>query len=160
MGRTLARQEVLMAADRSYVTRNTAERERLRALVEELGDEELSRPLAAGWTIAGVLAHVAFWDQRALVLLERWEEGGDPPRAVDPADVDWINDAMKPLCLALPPHTAAQLALAIAETVDWKVETLSDDRLAANATAGHPVNLLRAEHRREHLGDIERALGG
>ena len=33
-------------------------------------------------------------------------------------------------------------------------------RVARNAAAGNPVNLLRAEHRREHLDEIERTLGG
>ena len=58
---------------RSYVTENSAQRARLRALVDRLTDAELARPLDAGWTVAAVLAHVAFWDQRALTLIERWE---------------------------------------------------------------------------------------
>src|SRR3989442_2623295 len=65
-----------MAADRSYVAQNNAQRERLRALVARLKDEDLRRPLPAGWTVAGVLAHLAFWDQRILVLIERWERSG------------------------------------------------------------------------------------
>ncbi len=93
-----------MIVDRSYVTENEAQRERLRALVARLSDAELDRPLPAGWTIAGVLGHLAFWDQRILVLLERWEQQGASavPRALNYADVDdWINDAAKPLLLAL-----------------------------------------------------------
>ena len=61
-----------MNVDRSYVGENDAQRERLRALVRRLTDQELGRPMSAGWTIAGVLGHLAFWDQRVLVLLERW----------------------------------------------------------------------------------------
>jgi hypothetical protein len=150
-----------MAADRSYVAENSAQRQRLRALVERLGDEDLRRPLPADWTVAAALAHLAFWDQRILVLVERWERGGpgSAPRRIDNADVDWINDSAKALCLALPPRAAAQLALNVAEAVDRKVEALGEDRLAANAAAGSPVNLLRAQHRREHLDEIERALG-
>lgn len=146
-----------MAVDRSYIAHNRVERERLRALVDRLSDEELRRPLAAGWTVAGALAHLAFWDQRVLVLLERWERGSAPTR-INPDDVDSINDAAKALCLALPPHVAARLAVATADAVDQKVETLSGDVLAKNAAAGHPIKLLRAEHRREHLDEIERAL--
>ncbi|MEK7836640.1 MAG: maleylpyruvate isomerase N-terminal domain-containing protein, partial [candidate division NC10 bacterium] len=63
-------------ADRSYVAPNRVERQRLQALAARLGDEQLSRPLAAGWTIAGVLGHLAYWDQRILVLIERWQQGG------------------------------------------------------------------------------------
>lgn len=151
-----------MVADRSYVAQNDAQRERLRALSERLSDEQLARQVGAGWTIAGVLAHLAFWDQRALILLERWERGGPgaAPPPINHADVDWINDAAKALCLALPPRAAARLALITAEAVDRRVAVLSDERVAANAAAGSPLNLLRAQHRREHLDEIERALTG
>jgi hypothetical protein len=138
-----------MPADRSYVAENNSQRQRLRALAEKLTDEQLRQPMAAGWTIAGVLAHLAFWDQRIIVLREHWEQGQAPR----------INDAAKALCLALPPRVAAQLALSTADAVDRKVEVLTDSRLAANEAAGHPLNLLRAQHRREHLDEIEQALG-
>jgi hypothetical protein len=36
---------------------------------------------------------------------------------------------------------------------------LSAELVAANAAAGKPINLLRAEHRREHLDEIEHAFG-
>ncbi len=151
-----------MAVDRSYVAQNNTQRERLRVLVARLSDEQLRHPLSAGWTVAGVLAHLAFWDQRALVLIERWERGGPEsvPRRIVPDDVDWINDAAKVLCSALPPRTAAQLAVATAEAVDRKAEALAADLVAANAAAGNPINLVRAEHRREHLDEIERLLAG
>src|SRR5438477_12972977 len=41
-----------MSVDRSYIARNEAQRARLRALVERLGDEQLARPMAGGWTVA------------------------------------------------------------------------------------------------------------
>jgi DinB superfamily len=147
-----------MPVDRSHVAENSTERQRLRTLVDRLSDEQLSRPLPDGWTVAAVLAHLAFWDQRALVALEQWDKGA-PPRRLDPADTDWVNDATKVICLALPPRTAAQLAVATAEAVDKRVEALQDERLVANAAAGNLVNLHRSEHRGEHLGQIERALG-
>lgn len=147
-----------MTVDRSYIARNNAERARLRALVARCSDAELGRAMPAGWTVAGVLGHLAFWDQRIIALLDRWETAGVAPRIEVEADVDWINDAGKPLLLALPPRQAAELALAIAEAVDRRVETLSDDLVARNAAAGSPLNLDRAVHRREHLDEIERVL--
>ncbi len=60
-----------MSVDPSVIAENTATRERLRALVPRIDDEELARPLGDGRTIATILGHVAFWDQRVLVLLER-----------------------------------------------------------------------------------------
>src|SRR5919201_4817090 len=124
-----------MATDRSYVAQNNAQRQRLRTLVGRLSDDDLRCSLDAGWTVASVLGHLAFWDQRVLVLVEAWERG-TAPRAFDRRDVDWINDSAKALCLALPPRAAAQLVLATAEAVDRKLEGLTDDRLAANTAAG------------------------
>ena len=149
-----------MSETRAYVAENNVQRERLRGLVTRLSDDDLSRPLDAGWTIAAVLGHLIFWDQRTLVLIDGWKRAphGAAPRNIDQHDVDWINDSAKALCLALPPRTAARLAIATAEAVDRAVEGLSDAQIAANDAAGRPLNLFRAEHRREHLDEIEHAL--
>jgi hypothetical protein len=144
--------------DRSYVAENAAELRRLRTLVERLSDADLARPTPGGWTVAASLAHVAFWDQRILYWLDRWEQG-EAPRALDHAEADWINDAGKPLLLALPPRVAARLTVEIAAEVDRRVAALTDERVAANQAAGEPLLLARARHRRTHLDEIERALG-
>ncbi|MCI0548666.1 MAG: maleylpyruvate isomerase N-terminal domain-containing protein [Candidatus Rokubacteria bacterium] len=148
-----------MPVDRSYTAENDAERERLRALVRRLSDQNLGRPMEAGWTVAGVLAHIAFWDQRIVTLLDQWERRGPSwtPPIEEERDVDWINDATKPLCLALAPRVAAELALSIAETVDRRVAEASEAILEANAR-GPFLNWRRAVHRREHLDEIEGAL--
>jgi hypothetical protein len=150
----------MMSVDRHFVTENDTERARLKALVARVSDADLGRALPAGWTVASVLLHLAFWDQRALVLLERWRQAGAAavPAPANDTDVDWINDASKPMFLALPPRRAAELAVTIAEAVDQQVAALPDEFLASNAAAGSPLNLLRAEHRREHLAEIEAAL--
>ena len=148
-----------MAADRSYVAENRAQLERLRALTDRLSDQQLAAPMEAGWTVAGVLAHLAYWDQRIVTLLDRWAGGrGVPPPAYDEAAVDWINDAGKPLCLALPPRVAARMAVDAAAAADERVAALSEAQLAANAAAGSPISVLRATHRREHLDEIEQIL--
>jgi Mycothiol maleylpyruvate isomerase N-terminal domain len=146
-----------MAADRSYVAENDRERRRLEALVGKLDDAGLSRAMPAGWTVSSVLAHLAFWDQRIVVLSERLKHGA-PIFKENSNDVDWINDAAKPTQLALPPRRAATLAVDTARAADQAVATLPDELLARNAAAGSPIKLLRAEHRREHLDEIEQAL--
>ncbi|HEY7522021.1 MAG TPA: DinB family protein [Methylomirabilota bacterium] len=147
-----------MTADRSYIAENDRERRRLEALVETLDDATLSRPMPAGWTVAGVLAHLAFWDQRVIVFIDSLKRGAKVP--VESAeDVDWINDAAKPAQLALPPRRAARLAVETARATDDAVATLSDELLARNTAAGSPVYLHRSRHRREHLDEIERVLG-
>lgn len=65
---------------------------------------------------------------------------------------------MKPLLLALAPRRAAELAVGIAKAADGKVAALSDDFLVQSEAAGRPLNMLRAEHRREHLREIERTV--
>ena len=149
-----------MAADRSYVTKNREQLDRLRALVDKLSDQELTKPMEAGWTVAAVLAHLAFWDYRIVTLLDRWNAGGTPPSSIDESHVDWINDAGKPLCLALPPRVAARTAVEAAVAADQRVAALTEAQLEANMKSGSPISTLRAEHRREHLDEIEQKLKG
>src|SRR3990172_12802022 len=129
-----------MSIDRTYEVANDVERDRLRSLVTRLSDEELSRPMPAGWTVAAVLVHIGFWDTRAVFWLDKWGRGVDPssPDYETREDVEWINDSAKPLCLALPPRDAAQLALRLAEEADRKVAALSDDLLAKIPATGCP----------------------
>jgi hypothetical protein len=150
-----------MSADRTYVSDNDTERARLQALVARLSDADLARPMPAGWTIAAVLSHLAFWDQRVVVLLDQWQQSPSAePRVEIARDVDWINDAAKPMMLALDPRRAAEQAVAIATEADRRVAAMSDALIARNAALGGPLNLRRSEHRREHLGEIEAALRG
>ncbi|MBZ0289705.1 MAG: maleylpyruvate isomerase N-terminal domain-containing protein [Anaerolineae bacterium] len=146
--------------DKAYIAENDAECERLKTLIARLTDEQLSRPMPAGWTVAGVLAHMAFWDARALHFINKWETTGAVPSTADhePGDVDWINDSAKPLCLALPPRRAAELALQLAEETDARVAAMSDELVAQIIAIGPPFNLSRANHRREHLDEIEQVL--
>jgi hypothetical protein len=148
--------------ERSFIAGNAAELERLRTLDARLSDADMATPMPAGWTVAGVLAHVGFWDARALYWLDRWDAGLEPstPDFEKREDVEWINNAAKPLCLALPPRAAADLALRLAEETDRRVAGMPDALLAKVLAVGAPFNLSRAEHRREHLEDIDRALGG
>jgi hypothetical protein len=116
--------------------------------------------MPAGWTVAGVLAHIGFWDARAIYWLDKWARGA-APSAYEPENTEAVNESAKPLCLALPPRDAARLALRLAEEADGKVKALSDGMLAKiRATGGPPFNLSRAIHRKEHLDDIERELRG
>jgi DinB superfamily len=146
--------------DRSHDVETDAERERLRSLIARLSDKDLSRPMPGGWTVAGVLAHVGFWDAKAIYYLDKWAAGA-PPTPYEPEDTDAINDSAKPLCLALRPRDAAELALRLAEQADGKIKALSDEMLVKiEATGGPPFNLSRALHRREHLDEIESLFKG
>ena len=147
-----------MTEDRSHETETDAERARLRALIARLSDAELARPMPDGWTVAAVLAHAAYWDARAIYWMDKWGPDGEPTTYED-EDTDAANEAAKPLCLALRPRDAAELALRMADEADGKVRGLSDAMLAKiRAQGSPPFNLSRAIHRKEHLDEIERAL--
>jgi hypothetical protein len=144
--------------DRGYVEENTRERERMRSIVEASTEEILNAPVNAYWTVAGVLGHIAFWDARILSLADKLERG-EPfsPSDTEPEDVDWINDASRPLIHAIAPLEAARLALQIAEDTDARVATLPPDRLFPRDPTS-PLYAVRASHRGEHLDEIEAAL--
>ena len=148
-----------MAVDRSYVDANRVALDRLRSLVEKASDADLQRPMDAGWTVATVLAHMAFWDLRIVACVEAWKPDGSGrlPTYHDDAD-DWINDSVKPLISALEPRVAARMAVEAAEAADRAVAGLSDELYARNQSLGWPVNPDRADHRLEHLDEIDQRL--
>lgn len=141
--------------ERPYTFTNTAERKRLCDLVARLTDDQLKCATAEGWTVSALLAHLAFWDQRALALLYRWKHSGV---GASPIDIDAVNDATLPLCLALPPRTAAELAISSATAIDDEIEHLTPELIADIEQLGGKFRFDRAEHRREHLDQIEALL--
>jgi hypothetical protein len=141
----------------AYTTRNTAWREKLAALTKRLGDADMARPAGGtGWTIGGLLAHLAFWDQRAVVLLSKWKTQNMAPSAID---VDVVNEAMRPLCNAIPPRAVASMAVSCAAAVDRAIDELDAAFLARIEAEGTPVRLDRSAHREHHVAQIEKALG-
>jgi len=139
----------------AYSQRNNAELEHLRKVVDRLTDEQMARPAGGdGWTVGALLGHIAFWDQRAIVLMERWKAGGVGTAA---GDVDVINDSVKPFLLALPPRDAARLALEAAQAIDREIDSLDAKMLAGIEANGQP-RLDRASHRAHHLEQIEKAI--
>jgi hypothetical protein len=145
-----------MTQTHTFITENKTEREHLIALVNKLTDEQLAHPMPAGWTVAAILAHAAFWDQRAFTLLEKWEREGIGP---SPIDTDLVNEVVRTLCLAISPRQAALLAIDCATRIDQAIERLSPQMVADVQERGKTVRLNRADHRREHLAEIEQALG-
>ncbi len=143
--------------EQAFVTENARERERLRALVARLSDDELRLELGDGWTIAAALAHLAFWDQLSLVRVRQWRQGGVSRTSLD---LDTINAALLPLLLSVPPGRAAELAIAAAEAIDRELGALSPEIVAAVEGLGDRRRLYRSIHRKMHLDQIEEALGG
>jgi Mycothiol maleylpyruvate isomerase N-terminal domain len=146
-----------MAEDRSYVEVNTRERERLRAFIERVDDESLSAPANEYWTVAGVLGHLAYWDNRVLILAEKIDRGEPWVPSDEEPEGDWLNDSTRRIIHAIEPRRAAQLALEIAEEADRRVAELPLDRMAPRDPES-PIYPVRGDHRGEHLDEIEIAL--
>ncbi len=161
LGATLAgahAREGVTAMDTSYIERNRAQRERLRAVAGKVSDEDLVRTTGEhGWTVAAALAHVAYWDGRMLGTLEVSLRYGLQSAWWDRAEVDAVNEVRLPGWLAMPPREALNEALRTTEAIDGFIEGLAPDAARALA-AERPVALNRSMHRGAHLDEIERAL--
>ena len=141
-----------MPESQPFAVENVRERGRLKELLGRLNDEDLSRGLGDGWTVATLLAHLAFWDQRLLAVLSRWKKTGVGTCELD---VDTVNEALREICAAMPPRAAAQLAVASAEAVDRFLEQAPLEFIEEVGKIGPEWLLNRALHRREHLDEIE-----
>jgi hypothetical protein len=142
-----------------YSKENAESYQRLKSLAHRLTDTDLALSTDYGWTAAALLAHLAFWDQRVLVILRRWKEAGFDPSPIDSAAV---NDSLKVICHALEPRTAVDLCLVSAEAVDNELEKLStefvkqiEEHIEATETQ---FRMNRALHRNGHLDDIDALL--
>ena len=143
-----------MTVDRSFVKRNRASRERIRALVARLSDEELQQPVGDDWTVAITLAHLAFWDRRVSLVLDIAELEGK----LRVPEIDLlVNDLSLPLWAAIPPREAARIAIEAAETLDVRLEGLPQ-ALLEEVNARSERWVVRALHRNEHLDEVDAAL--
>ena len=142
-----------------YSVQNTESRRRLESLVRILADADLARSTDYGWTVAALLAHLAFWDHRVSVILERWKTEGFDPSEIDARAV---NDSLRVICHALEPRTAVELALSAAEKVDAELDMLSADQVKQMeehaAATSTQFRMNRSLHRDGHLDDIDALL--
>jgi hypothetical protein len=141
--------------DRPFIAENDRELKRLRALFAQLTAEELMLPLGEDWTVAVALAHLAFWDERSLVLLRKWKMHGV---ASSPIDVDVTNDCLLAQWRAMPPRTAANLAVLSAQAVDRELASAPPELIQAIRDLGEDFRLFRSIHRKLHLDQIEAVL--
>lgn len=143
-----------MALDPSFIQLNRAATERLRRLVNSLSDEQLQTRMGEHWTIAICLAHFAFWDRRAMYVLDRTREAG---QVVSP-DIDiFVNDLSLPLWAAIPPRQAARIAVETSDACDKQLEAFPPE-LLEQVYDHRKRTVVRALHRNEHLDEIDQAL--
>lgn len=142
-----------MTMDRTFSEHNRASTQRIRAMAN-LSDVEMKTPVGEHWTVAVVLAHLAFWDRRVLHVLEKTEQEG---KLFKP-DVDIAaNDYSLPLWAAIPPRDALRIAIESAETLDKRLERFPPE-LLEQVSAYNNRWVERALHRNEHLDEADAAL--
>ena len=145
-----------MTLDRSFIERNRASTDRIRALVARLSDQEMQRPVGEHWTVAIALAHLAFWDRRVMYVLDMTERDG---KLFIPEIDIFVNDLSLPLWAAIPPREAARIAIESAESLDRRLEGFPP-ALLEEINAYNQRWVVRALHRGEHLDEIDAALRG
>lgn len=141
--------------DSSYIDKNRASTERIRRTAA-LSDAELLHPVGTHWTVAIVLAHLAFWDRRVLYVLDMSERDGQ--LFIPNIDI-FVNDLSLPLWAAIPPREAGRIAIETAKELDRCIENFPRELLEQiNAYNKRWVD--RSLHRNEHLDQADAALKG
>lgn len=143
-----------MSVDRSFIERNRASTNHIRHLVERLSGEEMRHPVGEHWTVAITLAHLAFWDRRVMLVLDRTEQD----RKLFIPEIDLIvNEIALPFWEAIPPQEAARLAIETAQALDKRLEEFPPE-LIEELYDFNQRFVLRALHREEHLAEVEAAM--
>ena len=143
-----------MVQDRSFVELNRASTNRIRALVASLSDKEMQHRVGQHWTVAIVLAHLAFWDRRMMYVLDMTERDG---KLFIPEIDLFVNDLSLPLWAAIPPREAARISIETAEALDARLENYPPE-LLNEIYAYNKRWVVRALHRGEHLDEVDAAL--
>jgi len=143
-----------MTMDRSFIERNRASTERIRKMAARLSDDEMQHPVGEHWTVAIVMAHLAFWDRRVMYVLDMTERDR---KLFIPEIGIFVNDLSLPLWAAIPPRPAANIAIETAQTLDERLETFSPVLLEEIYTYNKRW-VERSLHRGEHLDEADAAL--
>lgn len=146
---------MLLTMPSPYDPDNNASRQRLENLATRLSDGDLARVLSNGWTVASLFAHLCFLDRRVLVLLQRWKATGVHD---SPLDSYAMNEASKPIFIALDSRTALRLCLDAAIEVDAEISGIGPELIEQINASKNWFRLNRALHRNHHLDQIEQLL--
>jgi hypothetical protein len=139
-----------MPVSSAFAQSNRTQTERLRKLARRLDPTGLAVRLPNGWTVAGALAHIAFWDRQRLCPAGDFCNGG--------YDGDLFNATAQPFLEMIPGERVAEAAVRTAEEVDALLLEVSDELVAAALARPDAPNLDRGSHREHHLDSIEQAL--
>jgi uncharacterized damage-inducible protein DinB len=140
----------------NYTEVNEREYKRLADLLTSLSDDDLKRTLPNGWSIADVLAHLAFWDAYAIASFQEWGRNGFKNPA---AQYDAINQAVDSMSRLISSANLRRWVLKMAEASNYAAANASPEVQAAIQAAGRESFLCRSKHRSHHLDQIVALLG-
>ncbi len=137
------------------------------ALMSQFTDEQMFQPVLPGsWSPKDALAHIAWWEHRAHVVISAILAGRAPEYSIDESDVDNRNrqtyeeNRLRPLAEIRSEEAAAYRALlALAESLSDN-ELDNPGRFAM--TEGRPLSVLvewnTFAHYDEHRPDLQKML--
>ncbi len=135
-------------------SQNAAATERLRNIVAQLEEADLSRSLGGTWTVGFALVHLAFWDARQVAALQRFARGDGFPSE----DIA-TNATLELLAHVFSADAVGEAAVRAAEQLDAMLRELSSDQLDELRVSDRAYAIERWRHRDEHLRQIEEGLG-
>jgi len=142
-----------------YIDRNSAGLARLNDLIARLSERDLRRPVqAGGWSIAVVLAHIAFWDAWTIARWDRFEERGsfdDIPDSVQ----EIVNYAGLAQWQALPPAFSLEHVGQVAIAVVARIRRLPPHAVKSALDTDRFAMLDRTYHWNPHLDEVEAVVG-
>jgi hypothetical protein len=125
--------------------------ERLRILLGNISINNYSMMVGENWNVSDTFAHLLFWDQRALYVLESAEKNNELHA---PYYDDQLNDILTPILRLIPAENILRNVLSVSEKLDNKLMNCSKNLL----DEVEKVNLRiidRSIHRNLHLDEIE-----
>ena len=126
----------------------------MRKIVNRLSDEELSKSIRSDWTISITLAHLAFWDQRVIFVIESAKKNN---KLHAPSYDYQLNDILTPILRAIPVQEAAKMAFTASEKLDNELEQCSVPLIEEMKEVNERL-IDRSIHRNLHLDEIENAI--
>lgn len=147
--------------------RDGASRQRLERLVQGLSDEPLGLTTAYGWTVASLLAPLAFWDQRVLALLRStpmrqtslirrcalpWLRA-QPPSSALPRRLQWIlNSSGVPPISSRPSRRPPTNSVSVAPFTAMIISTTSSTFFASTRAGRASPHHSGTWHPCRHVG--------
>ena len=132
---------------------NAAATERLRNIVAQLEEADLTRSLGGAWTVGFALVHLAFWDARQVAALQRFARGDGFPSE----DIA-TNATLELVAPIFSADAVGEAAVRAVEQLDATLRGLSSDQLDDLRDSGRAYAIERWRHRDEHLRQIEEVL--